>query len=396
MSTLIHPCTGSALPDFAWWQFVTWFDVAVFVVGLIALSVVVTGIVRRIALRLHVIDRPSSTKEGRKQHARPTPLWGGLAIYLVFCGALAMASTDVLPSFYETSPILLKHVWGLMLGGLILMIGGMIDDKYDLKPWIQIVFPVAAAGVVIASGLGFTFLANPFGTGLDLTVWQIDVFTWNGDAYQLTPLADLFTFVWILVAVYATKMLDGLDGLVSGITVVSGVALFVLSLLLETQQPATAYIALSLAAATAGFLVWNGPFPQAKIFLGEGGSTFLGFVLAVLAIISGVKIGAVLLLLGLPLVDMMIVIVRRMLARQSPFQGDRRHIHFRLQMVFEHARRQRASAYAVYSMWGIVAVFGLAAVLFEGKTKALLLLVLVLVTTVLAIRLPKRENHIDE
>ncbi|NQV13317.1 MAG: undecaprenyl/decaprenyl-phosphate alpha-N-acetylglucosaminyl 1-phosphate transferase [Parcubacteria group bacterium] len=330
----------------------------------VSLSALFTLLVRKLALRWQIVDQPT---EARKIHRQPTPLLGGLAIF----GAFSLAAIIFLlwNDSYFTGYMLPKHIIGIILGGLVLMIGGILDDKYNLSPGKLIIWPVAASFIVIASGIGIDFISNPFGNALALDLINIKVLTWQGVPYYFTPLADIFTLVWLLGMVYTTKLLDGLDGLVSGITVIGAMVLFFLSLTPQVMQPETALLCIIMAGASLGFLFLN--FHPARIFLGEGGSTFVGFMLGVLAIISGGKIATALLIMGIPILDVGWVIARRLWSKQSPFKSaDRKHLHFRLLDIgFTHRG-------TVVFFYIISAVFGSVALLVEGRYKFLVLAVL--------------------
>jgi len=176
--------------------------------------------------------------------------------------------------------------------------------------------------------------------------------------------------------IYTTKLLDGLDGLVSGITIIGSIVLFFLSLTPGVIQPETALLCIILAGASLGFLFFN--FHPAKIFLGETGSTFTGFMLGTLAIISGGKIATALLIMGIPILDVLWVIGRRLWQRQSPFRSaDRKHLHFRLLDIgFSHRG-------AVLFLYVVSAMFGSVALSVQGKYKLVVLVVLVIFMLVL-------------
>ena len=345
------------------------------------LSVLFTVLVKRMALRWQIIDQPTSS---RKIHRRPMPLLGGLAIFLAF--AVAILLYLLWSDSYFTGYMMPKHIIGILLGGLILMIGGALDDKYDLSPSKLIIWPVMASVVIIISGVGIDFISNPFGEAPRLDIINIEVFSWQGVPYFFTPLADLFTLLWILGMIYTTKLLDGLDGLVSGITVIGALVLFFLSLAPGVVQPETALLCIILAGAAAGFLLLN--FYPAKIFLGEAGSTFTGFMLGTLAIISGGKIATALLIIGIPILDVGWVIARRLWYRKSPFKSaDRKHLHFRLLDIgFSHRE-------AVLFLYVISAVFGSAALMVEGKYKFIILLALFAFMFVLGIFLVVKSRE---
>ncbi|MEW6407373.1 MAG: MraY family glycosyltransferase [Patescibacteria group bacterium] len=327
------------------------------------LTFLFTYLVRKLALRYQIVDRPFLT---RKIHKRTIPLLGGMSIFIGILLTLGYFSlfTDKMFGGY----MLPKHIIGLLLGGTILVIGGILDDKYNLKPRQQFIWPLAAAVIVISSGIGINYITNPLGEAIQLDQIKIKIFEWGGLPYNFILFADLFTLVWLLGMIYTTKFLDGLDGLVSGISVVTAFVLFFLSISPKVIQPETAMVAIIVAGAAAAFLCWN--FHPAKIFLGEGGSTLLGFLLGVLAIISGGKIATALLCMGVPILDALWVILRRLFSRTSPFFGDKKHLHFRLLDIgFSHR-------FAVIFLWLLSAGFGITALFLQGKEKVYSLVVL--------------------
>ena len=214
-------------------------------------SVGLTGIIRIAALRWNIVDDPAAAPE-RKKQTKAVPLLGGLAVYLTLSGMLLVLAPDLTGGY-----LLFKHIIGIIVAGGVLMIGGILDDKYSLSPVQQIGFPVAAAIIVVAAGIGIPYITNPLGGILPLNEWQLTVFTYNNTPYQFTVLADLFAIVWLVGTMYTTKLLDGVDGLVSGITVIGAFILFALSISDTVQQPETATLAIIIAGASLGFLLWN-------------------------------------------------------------------------------------------------------------------------------------------
>lgn len=284
-------------------------------------GVLCTAAARRIATRVGAVDKPG---EERKIHKTPTPLFGGVAVGVAFIAGASLLWPELTAGY-----LLPKHVTGVCIGVLVLMIGGALDDKYNLSPAQQIITPVLAALIMIAAGAGIAYITNPLGGVLQLDTVQFELFRIGDTPYHLTVWADLFSFLWLLGMMYTTKFLDGLDGLVSGVTVIGMVILFVLSISEPVLQPETGWLALIAAAAFAGFLVWN--WNPARIFLGESGSLIAGFLLGTIAIISGAKIATALLIMGIPILDVAWVILRRFVVeRRSPFQADRKHLHLRL------------------------------------------------------------------
>lgn len=294
--------------------------------------------VRRFACAYDITDKP---KIARKIHTRPIPLLGGVGVYSAFALLILwylFFTPEGWPSITDTH-VLQKHIFGILIAGFFLVLGGFLDDIYNLKPYQQVVWPILAALTVIASGIGVEKLTNPFG----------------GYVFLNEPFSDLLTFVWLLLIIYTTKFLDGLDGLVSGMTVINAWIIALLSLFFFINIP-TAVLAIIIAGTFSGFLIWN--FHPAKIFLGEAGSTLAGFLLGVLAIISGAKVATTLLILGIPILDGIWVVFRRMIIeKRSPFQGDKKHIHFRLLDVGLSQRQVVLFLYMVAAICGGFALF---------------------------------------
>ncbi|MEK7518308.1 MAG: MraY family glycosyltransferase [Patescibacteria group bacterium] len=341
-----------------------------------------TPLVRQWAQGRNIVDSASLAPE-RKIHPLPIPLGGGLAIFLAFTlvsWAIALLTPDLFGGFF-----LPKYLIGMTVAGGVLMVGGYLDDRFHFTARRQILFPILAALVAIAVGIGVTYISNPFGGTVDLShpTWQI--FSLNGRSYRIILFADLFAFAWLLATTYTTKILDGLDGLVAGVTTIGGIIIAVLSLTKEVTQPETALLAIILAGAAAGFLVWN--WHPAKIFLGEGGSTYTGFMLGVLAIIAGGKIATALLILGIPALDVVWAVLRRLLGKHKATQADRGHLHFRL---LDAGLTVRQSVLLLYT---VTAVFGSITLVTRGEQKLYALLALVVVMVILAVAVVVAYQH---
>ncbi len=327
---------------------------AVYIAIAFGLGVALTFCVRTLAHRFGIVDQPTG---GRKIHTQATALLGGVAVIVATLVTYWCAAPELFGGY-----LLPKHVIGVTLAASILLVGGAADDVWDLRPQWQIGFPVLATLIIIASGVGIDYITNPFGGVVYFDQWNIELFRINNVPYYLTVWADLFTFVWLMVMMYTTKFLDGLDGLVSGISVIGLLIIALLSYSAAVVQPETGLLAVIAAAAFAGFLVFN--WNPASIFLGESGSLFAGFIVGVLAIISGGKIATTLLILGIPFFDVIWVVVRRVLIeRRSPFQADRKHLHLRL---IDAGLTQRQ---AVLLLYGFTIVFGLSSLTLQGDQK---------------------------
>jgi UDP-GlcNAc:undecaprenyl-phosphate GlcNAc-1-phosphate transferase len=270
-----------------------------------------TPLVQRFAVTMQMVDRP----DHRRVNIRPVPRGGGLAFAFAFL-LVALVATAVNTVFR------LIPMPGLLDGGeLIALFGGgaaaagigMLDDYLDLRARWQFVGQLALAGGAIALGIAIVAVQNPFGSGPLLFP---------------PPVAAALALLWIVGMINSVNFIDGLDGLSSGIGLIAALTLGTLSLTTQVAQPYVAVLCFALAGALAGFLRWN--FHPARIFAGTGGTMFLGYTLAVLAILGSAKVAVALLVLGIPIIDAFWIIVRRVARGRSPFTPDRGHIHHRL------------------------------------------------------------------
>lgn len=345
------------------------------------LSLILTPLVRKFSVKSKILDIPKSE---RKIHKQPIPLLGGVAVYLSVLISLLLYLQFGQPDFNVVPQ---KFFYAIILGGLTLIIGGVLDDKYDLPPRFLWLFPALASAIVVWSGIGvgITQLSNPFGPPIKID-YTLHLFIVN------CQLSIVLVWLWMMGMTFTTKLLDGLDGLCSGIAMIGGLTLFALSLLPHINQPITATLSVIFAGSLLGYLVYA--FHPASIFLGEGGSTFLGFMLGVLSIILGGKIATALLVMGIPILDVAWAIVRRLWYGHSPFHGDRQHLHFRL-LDIGLSHRQ-----AVLALYGLSAIFGGVAVFLQSLGKLIALIILFLVMLALAITvviLYKRKHpHIPD
>jgi len=332
------------------------------------LAVIFTVLVKYIAVKLKIVDRPSLK---RKIHKAKTPLLGGVAIFLSFFIILYFARAELL-----AGDLNLNHWLGFFIGACFLMIGGFLDDKYDLAPKQQIIWPLLAIGAVIIGGIGIEKITNPFGGLLYLDGWKIPVIEWGSGMHYFVVIADCFTIVWLMGMMFTTKLLDGVDGLVTGIAAISGIIIFLFTMTTKYYQPDIGLAALILTAACLGFLIFN--WHPAKIFLGEGGSLLLGYILGVLAIISGGKIAIALLIMGIPALDVAWTIFRRLAASKNPFKfADKKHLHFRF-LDLGLSQRQTVLIYYFFA-----ATFGLSALFLQSKGKLIALAILISVMIVI-------------
>lgn len=320
------------------------------------MSLVLTPITIVLAKKYSLVDNPKTHKHPALLHKKTIPRAGGLPIFLVVLVASVL--------FLEPS----KKLVGIFLGGLILVVVGLIDDRRGLGAGTRLIGQILAALVVVASGVGIAFIPNPISAilGQGYEVIRLDtarvVFDFLGE-HSILVFADLFALFWIVWVINMVNFSSGVDGQMPGIVVVAFLVLFLASLRFgsDPNQLVVSRLALIGAGATAGFLIYN--FYPAKIFPGDSGSYFLGFLVAVVAILSGAKVGAAILVMAIPLIDGVFTIFRRVAGGQSPFVGDRGHLHHRL-LELGWGQRRVALYY-----WTICAILGAAALGLSSSDK---------------------------
>lgn len=330
-----------------------------------------TFYVRLIAQRFKLFDQPSP----RKIHPQPLPRLGGMAIVLAFLivaigytfasGRLNFGPDKIW--FFDAK------ILGLILGLLVLLIVGALDDIKGVSPLKKLFWQLVAAVIVVSFGVSISFIRLPFGHHFNLTDISYN-FCLFGSCFSIEILADFLSVFWIILLINTFNFLDGLDGLSAGVSFIAVMVIFFLSLSLG--QDANALLAIIIAGVVFGFLPWN--FNPAKIFLGDSGSMSLGYLVAVLAMISGGKLATAFLVLGIPLLDVVWVVLRRIFKGTSPFLADKRHFHHRLLAVGLTQRQ------AVGALYLISIIFGLAGIFAKTQEKLTAFIILVGLMIILA------------
>lgn len=314
-------------------------------------SFIVTPVVIKFAKKLGIIDYPGKSKHPKVIHTYPTPRGGGIPIF----AALTISSLLFLP--FD------KQLTGILIGAAILTLMGFLDDKYDLNPYLRLVLGFVAAAAPIAAGIGIAFISNPLGGIIDLSQPQIS-FSLFGSTHTIWVLSDLFALFWINFLMQIVNMgAKGVDGQLSGVVVISALTIALLSLKFSadiTQWPVIILAAIT-AGAYFGFLPWH-VFPQ-KIMPGYGGSTLAGYLLAILSILATTKVGILMVVLGIPLIDTGYTVVRRILSGKSPVWGDTGHLHHRL------LRAGMSKSQVALFYWAITAILGITALNLNTATK---------------------------
>ncbi len=320
-------------------------------------TVLLTPVIRKLAISRGIVDQPG----GRRINKGPIPRMGGLAIVLAFwLVILGFGITQPWAiEFTERSFLGIdRNLFGVLLGAFILAVTGIVDDVRSLPPFVKLGAQLLAAICIPLFGIHIQWLAHPLG----------------GPDIQLPRWLDTLLIIgWIVGMINVVNWLDGLDGLATGISGIAALILFFLSTAIFVNQPATALLAIILFGGCLGFLGYN--FNPAKIFLGDSGSMFLGFLLAIIAVISGGKLATAGLVLGIPILDALWVVCRRIFSGQKPWSADRKHLHHRL-LDAGLSQKQTVVLY-----WAFSALFGSIALVSRtiGKTWAGVSIVAVMV-----------------
>ena len=324
-------------------------------------SALSTPVVGRLALTLGVVDRPSP----RKVNKRPNiPLLGGVAV--AFGCAIGLVASGMLG---EASAEDLHRLFGFFLGGVMLLGLGAWDDRFGLEARVKLAFQIAAAGIAFAFGFRLDFLTEPISQmTFELPVW----------------LAFLATVLWIVAVTNAMNLMDGLDGLATGLGAIIATTLTIICW--DSGQPLGVMLGVALVGAQLGFLLFN--FPPASIFLGDAGAYFIGYAIAVVGL-SGYRKTALLtfivplMALAVPLIDTSLSVFRRFRNRRRIMGADRLHMHHHLLKASGGSQRE-----AVLSLYFLTSCFCIIAVAFRSVSGywALGLLVAVIVLTLRLLR----------
>ncbi|MDW7652089.1 MAG: MraY family glycosyltransferase [Bacillota bacterium] len=264
-----------------------------------SVTLAVTPLVSKLAFRVGAVDHP----EKRKVHDKVMPRLGGLAVYAGFMAAVFFL------------PVTGEKVTGLLMGGTVVFLVGIVDDIRGISPKLKLAGQILAAFIVVSYGVRIDFMSNPF-----------------NEYFYFGSLSAPITVIWIVAITNAINLIDGLDGLAAGVTTIALLTFAVIALMIG--QHIVSLLAFALAGSVLGFLRYN--FFPAKIFLGDCGSMFLGYMVSVLAVFGLLK-GVTMLtfivpivVLGVPIFDTCFAIVRRYCEHKPIFQADKKHLHHRL------------------------------------------------------------------
>ena len=323
-----------------------------------------TPLVRRFAYKIGAVDVP---RDKRRVHKRPTPRIGGLAIIFGFLVAII--------SFNDSWS---RELLSILIGVGILGVLGIIDDCKELDAKLKFVVQIIAALVVVIFGdIRISVMSNP------------NVFSEN--PYIIFPqwLSITVTVLWIVFMTNAVNFIDGLDGLAAGVSAIMSMSLVFIAITYHEYE--IALLGIALMGACFGFLPFN--FNPAKIFMGDTGSMFLGYMLSVLSVQGMFKSYAVIsfavpiIMLGLPLFDALFAMLRRLLTGKNPMSADRCHLHHRL---YDMGFSQKQTVFILYAISGVL---GITSILLAEQRflRAMLLLISVLIFLLIATMLGKNS-----
>lgn len=325
--------------------------------ALLAFCLVILGTpyVKKLAVRLKAFDKPDT----RKVHTAIMPRLGGLAIFFGFFSVVLLTQE------------LSREVVGLLLGGLVIVLVGIVDDTRGLSPRLKLLGQIIAACIVLYMGIRVEFVTNPLQgipflgrLGTNLTI-------------ALTFMSVPLTVLWIIGITNSVNLIDGLDGLAAGVSAIAAVTLGLVTLFEGNRQ--AAMLAFILAASSLGFLKYN--FHPASIFMGDTGAMFLGFNLASIAIIGLTKSATVIslflpvLILGIPIMDTLFAICRRYISGKPIFGADKDHLHHRLlELGLSHKK-------TVLIIYGVSAILGVSALVTSMVTTAQGVIIMIITAT---------------
>lgn len=316
-----------------------------------AVSFFLTPFTIKLSNKFGFVDNPKTHKHPAMLLTRAVPRAGALPVYI----AILLISLI----FVQFN----KQVLGIFIASLIATIIGLVDDKYDLNPYIRFGSQIIAALVVIYFGLQITYINNPSGGVIPITDPNFKINFLN-PIFPIAPIAIVATLVWMIWTMNMLSWSNGVDGQFPGIVTVAAVVIGLLSIRDVTQEPTTL-----LSFITAGAVLGTVPFTWHKSHMLYGfGATSLGLILSSLSILSGTKVATALLVLMVPTLDAVSAIIRRLKKGQSPFWGDRSHFHHKL-LDMGFSQSQIASFYWIVSiLLGIIAAYS------SGRAKMLAIL----------------------
>ncbi len=328
-------------------------------------TTVLTFIAIPLIKKFGLMDDPTLHKHPGIIHTKPIPRGGGIPLYF---GALLTSLF-----FIPFSPV----TFAIFFAAFLALGIGLIDDKFnaqskDVSPYFRFLINILSAVIVVSSGVSIHFITNPIGGGV-LHLDTIKLISIPFIHFSLL-LSDLISVLWLVWVMNMINFSKGVDGQMPGIVAISAIVIGILSLKLNPVGHGgsiDAQLSFIIAGAAIGFLIFN--FHPAKIFPGYG-ATSLYLLLGVASILTSAKLATAILVMGVPLVDFMFTITRRILSKKSPFHGDKKHLHHIL-LALGYSQRQIALFY-----WSISGILGILSFLLESRSKVFAILMVIAIT----------------
>lgn len=341
-------------------------QLAAFLVAL-SISYVLTPLIQSRAVKIGLIDKPSQ----RKIHVKPVPRLGGVCIFL----AIFLTTIFFLAIYwkYRTTLQGTFTLLGIFAGGTIIFFLGLLDDIEPLPPLLKLLIQVFAASVAWFLGIRIISLANPFYHADYFYFFSLSV----GD--PVIQFNHFFSFIltvlWIVIITNAVNLIDGMDGLATGVSLISSIAIWAVAVDYRINQPGGALLAATLSGALLGFLRWN--FNPARIFLGDSGAYLAGFVLSTLAISCvtkkltiAVMAPVIILIFAFPIGDVIFAIIRRLLSGKPILEPDKEHLHHK---VLAFGFSQKIASYFLYLISAFLGLFASFLVSMKSSLRFLML-----------------------
>ena len=328
----------------------------------LVVSFLLTPPVKAFAKKVGAIDVP---KDDRRVHKTPIPRLGGLAIFLGFViSVVCFAHIN-------------RQIQGILLGSVVVVIVGVIDDIVTLRAWQKFLLQIAAALIAVYHGVVVEVVSNP------------NVFSAE-NVWFLGKLSIPLTILWIVAVTNAVNLIDGLDGLAVGVSTISAIIMLIIAILLSNGN--IAIILAALAGACIGFMPYN--LNPAKIFMGDTGALLLGYLLSTLSIVGLFKFYAIIsffvpfLVLALPLIDTAFAFFRRLLRGQNPMKPDREHFHHKL---LDRGFNQRQAVFVIYIISGFL---GMLAVVITTKGELRIVFTTIMLVAALVLGIQVRRGKL--
>ena len=336
-------------------------------------SAVSVPFVIRFAKKAKLLDDPKTHHHPAILHKKPIPRAGGLSIFIgILTAVIIFIPLD-------------NFIKAIMFGGVVVVATGILDDKYDLSPYLRFFINIVTAVIAVMAGVTIPFITNPLGGILHFTNFEFILFTYP------FHVGDVFAVIWIVWVMNMLNWSKGVDGQMPGIASISAFVIGIAALRfvnVEQLSLTTSLLSFIVAGASLGFLFFN--FYPAKIFPGYS-ATILGYFIGILSITSGVKLATAVLVMGVPTVDAILTILRRLLAKRSPFWHDRGHLHH---LLLNSGMGHRGIAVFYWLMSLILGVVALS-VSSRGKLFAIILVIVVVAGIVFMLRFAGKRQGYD-